>query len=149
MWMANRERTERLEEPAAELGEMTFSGETAGVALAGERRGPAICAPGGSHWTPGNGDTVLVIKSGMEAEPCIAGRMQNETEAPAPGEVLLSTAAGTGIRLRADGSMECTGNLRVTGTLIVEGTVRMGETVEMTGDVTANGYALGQPEGEG
>ena len=149
MWMANRERTERLEEPAAELGEMTFSGETAGVALAGERRGPAVCAPGGYHWTPRKGDTVLVIKSGPEAKPCVVGQARDEAEAPAPGEVLLSTAAGTGIRLRADGSIECTGNLHVTGTLTVEGTVRMGENVAMTGDVTANGYALGLPDEEG
>ena len=145
MWMANRGQPDRLEEPAAELGEVTLAGSSAGVALAGERRETVLCAPGGYHWTPKNGDTVLVVKSGAEGNPCVAGRVQEDD--PAPGEVWISAASGAGIRLRPDGTILCTGNLRVTGTLTVEGTVRMGETVAMTGNVTANGFALGQPEG--
>lgn len=147
MWMANREPARRLEEPVAELGEVTVSGSAPGVALAGERRGPAVCAPGGYHWTPRNGETVLVIKSGEEGTPCVAGVLQTEAESPAPGEVHISAASGAGIRLKPDGTIELTGDLRVTGTLTVEGTVQMGATVAMTGLVTANGQALGVTEG--
>ena len=45
MWMANRNQP-TLGEPAAELGQVTLDRET-GVALAGERRGLPVCAPGG------------------------------------------------------------------------------------------------------
>lgn len=144
MWMANREQTERLDEPAAELGEVTLAGSLSGVALAGERRDPLVCAPGGYHWTPRSGDTVLVIKSGAEKYPCVAGRLQGESEGPEPGEVWISAASGAGIRLKPDGTVELSGDLRVSGSLTAEGTVKMGERVEMTGSITANGLPLGQ-----
>ena len=75
MWMTEQQR-QTICEPAAELGLVTLSGGPTGVALAGERRGVALCLPGGYHWTPARGDTVLVIKSGPEQTPCVTGRVR-------------------------------------------------------------------------
>lgn len=111
MWMANRNQTP-LGEPAAELGQVTLS-EEPGVALGGERRGLPVCSPGGYRWTPARGDTVLVIKTGPEAAPCVAGQVQGETGEP--GEVYISAAAGAGVRLKADGSVEITGRVTING----------------------------------
>lgn len=110
MWMANRNQPP-MGEPAAELGQVTLS-EEPGVALAGERRGLPVCAPGGYRWTPARGDTVLVIKTGPEEAPCVVGQLQ---EAGEPGEVYLSVADGAGIRLKADGSIQLTGKVSVNG----------------------------------
>ena len=112
MWMTEQQR-QTICEPAAELGLVTLSGRPTGVALAGERRGVALCLPGGYHWTPARGDTVLVIKSGPEQTPCVTGRVE-ENELP-PGEVYLSAAAGAGIRLKTDGSIEISGKVTVNG----------------------------------
>lgn len=144
MWISNREVPQTIADPAAELGEVTLSGVPTGVYLAGERRNVPVCAPGGYHWTPARGDTVLVIKSGVEQAPCVAGRRVANPPTLAPGEVYLSAAEGAGILLKTDGSMVLTGNVSVKGSLTVQGTVRMGESVALTGIVTANGARLPQ-----
>lgn len=147
MWISNREIPQTIVDPAAELGEVTLSGVPTGVYLAGERRNVPVCAPGGYHWTPARGDTVLVIKSGVEQAPCVAGKKMAHPSAPAPGEVYLSAAEGAGILLKTDGSIVLTGNLSVKGSLTVEGSVQMGESVALTGTVTANGVRLPQNTG--
>ncbi len=119
MWMTNRQAREELAEPAAELGQVTVAGG-AGVALAGERRNVTLCLPGGYHWTPRRGETVLVIKSGPDCAPCVAGRAGSDREV-VPGEVVLSVAEGTAIRLKTDGGIEITGQVDVTGGLTVNG----------------------------
>lgn len=119
MWMAREQTEERLQEPGAELGRVTLAGASAGVALAGERRNVTLCLPGGYHWTPRQGETVLVIKSGPEATPCVVG-VPEETPA-GPGEVWLSVAQGVGVRLTADGRIQLQGPVEVIGTLRVNG----------------------------
>lgn len=119
MWMAKRQGEQLLTEAGAELGQVTLSGSPAGVALAGERRNVTVCLPGGYHWSPGRGDTVLVVKSGAEGAPCVVGKPQEE-EVP-PGEVWISVAQGAGVRLRADGSVLLQGDVKVTGSLSVNG----------------------------
>ncbi len=69
MWMARGQQETRLQEPGAEWGEVTLSGDTVGVSLAGERRRVRVCLPGGYHWVPDRGETVLVVKSGPEEAP--------------------------------------------------------------------------------
>ena len=118
MWMTNRQVREELTEPAAELGRVTLSGGGA-VALAGERRNVTLCLPGGYHWTPRRGETVLVIKSGPDCAPCVTG--QAGTGNTAPGEVVLSVAEGTAIRLKAEGGIAVTGQVEITGGLTVNG----------------------------
>ena len=61
MWMARGQQETRLQEPGAEWGEVTLSGDTVGVSLAGERRRVRVCLPGGYHWVPDRGETVLVV----------------------------------------------------------------------------------------
>lgn len=110
MWMAER-RQAPVSEPTAELGQVTLDG-AAGVALAGERRTVPVCAPGGYRWTPSRGDTVLVVKTGPENAPCVAGQLQPAGE---PGEVYISVADGAGIRLRPDGTVAITGAVTING----------------------------------
>ena len=95
MWMARDQKEERLQEPGAELGQVTLAGAPVGVALAGERRNVTLCLPGGYHWTPRQGEVVLVIKSGPEGAPCVVGAP--EADPAAPGEVWLSVAQGVGV----------------------------------------------------
>ena len=120
MWMTNRQEQEQ--EPAAELGQVTLSGDRTGVALAGERRNITLCGPGGYHWAPTQGDTVLVVKSGPEQAPCITG-VAGEAGELEPGEVCLSVAPGTGLRLRPDGTFLLEGPVQLTGTLAIQGTL--------------------------
>lgn len=119
MWMAKQQGEQVLGEPGAELGQVTLSGSPAGVALAGERRNVMVCLPGGYHWAPARGDTVLVVKSGVEGTPCVVGTPLEE-DVP-PGEVWISAAPGAGIRLKEDGSVLLQGRVEVSGSLVVNG----------------------------
>ena len=55
MWMARDQKEERLQEPGAELGQVTLAGAPVGVALAGERRNVTLCLPGAITGPPGRG----------------------------------------------------------------------------------------------
>ena len=133
MWLSQRRQTE-LEEAAAELGQVTVPGSPAGVALAGERRDVALCLPGGYHWTPKRGDTVLVVKGGAEGAPCIVGTPAGQ-KVPA-GEVFLSVKNGVGVRLTADGRICLVGPVEIAGSLSVNGRGGLG-----TGVLSADGPA--------
>lgn len=119
MWMARQRDQEVLTESAAECGQVTVDGPSLAVALAGERRQVGRWLPGGYHWSPGRGETVLVVKSGAEGSPCLVGT--EDTEALEPGEVYLSTAPGAGILLRPDGRILLRGAVEVEGPLTVNG----------------------------
>lgn len=67
------------------------------MALAGERRDVALCLPGGYHWTPKRGDTVLVVKGGAEGAPCIVGTPAGQ-KVPAGIAACTNPAAFTGGR---------------------------------------------------
>ena len=118
MWMARGRTGDILQEPPAELGQVTLSGALVGVALAGERRNVTVCLPGGYHWTPERGQTVLVVKSGPEGDPCVVGTPAEEAQG---GEVWLSVAQGAEIRLGQDGVIRLTGPVEVQGSLTVNG----------------------------
>ena len=118
MWMARGRPGDILQEPPAELGQVTLSGALVGVALAGERRNVTVCLPGGYHWTPERGQTVLVVKSGPEGAPCVVGTPAEEAQG---GEVWLSVAQGAEIRLGQDGVIRLTGPVEVQGSLTVNG----------------------------
>ena len=114
MFMAKQKRRE--EEPTAELGAVTISGSPWAVALAGERRETILCSPGGYHWMPRRGDTILVMKSGAEQMPCAVGTAEELDSSLEPGEVWISAAEGTGIHLKTDGSIELVGQVSINGT---------------------------------
>lgn len=119
MWMARQQGQELLQERAADCGQVTVDGPALAVALAGERRQVGRWLPGGYHWSPRRGDTVLVVKSGAEGSPCLVGRQ--DTEELEPGEVALSTVQGVGIHLKPDGRILLKGPVAVEGTLTVNG----------------------------
>jgi len=116
MWLAKRTRSG---EPSATLGQVTILGGE-GVALEGERRNVPVCSPGGYHWTPKEGDSVLVVKCGAENAPCVAG--QREDTMPPAVEVWISVAENAGIRLKQNGDIVLKGNVQVDGVLSVNGT---------------------------
>ena len=128
MWMAKGRTEDLLREPPAELGQVTLSGTLVGVALAGERRNVAVCLPGGYHWTPDRGQTVLVVKSGPEGAPCVVGTPAEES---AGGEVWLSVAQGAELRLGRDGTIRLTGPVELQG------------EVTVSGSLTVNGQEVG------
>ena len=106
MWMARGQQETRLQEPGAEWGEVTLSGDTVGVSLAGERRRV-------------RGETVLVVKSGPEEAPCVVGGQVEESIRP--GEVWISVAPGAGIRLTKEGTIQLQGRVEVEGSLWLQG----------------------------
>ena len=108
MWMARGQQETRLQEPGAEWGEVTLSGDTVGVSLAG-----------GYHWVPDRGETVLVVKSGPEEAPCVVGGLVEESVRP--GEVWISVAPGAGIRLTKEGTIQLQGRVEVEGSLWLQG----------------------------
>ena len=119
MWITDRQVREDLTEPAAELGLVSLSGGGA-VTLAGERRNVVLCLPGGYHWAPRRGETVLVVKSGPDRAPCVTGR-EDTGWGLAPGEVVLSVAEGSEVRLLPGGGIRLVGDVAVEGSLTVNG----------------------------
>ncbi|MBQ5583762.1 MAG: hypothetical protein IIU74_03395 [Ruminiclostridium sp.] len=113
MWMARPRGQSLLAEPSAQTGQMTLAGTPSGVGLEGERRDLPLFGPGGYHWAPKRGDQVLVIKTGLEEAPALAGvRTEEDLE---PGEVWISVAEGAGIRLKPDGTIALIGKVIVNG----------------------------------
>lgn len=113
MWISERDRNLRAEEPAAELGTVTLGGDPAGVSLGGERRWLTVYGPGGYSWRPTAGDKVLVLKAGAEGEaPCILGTTQ-EGDGLKPGEVRLS-GGGSSLHL-GQSRLSLSGQVYVNG----------------------------------
>ena len=77
------------------------------------------CLPGGYHWVPDRGETVLVVKSGPEEAPCVVGGQVEESIRP--GEVWISVAPGAGIRLTKEGTIQLQGRVEVEGSLWLQG----------------------------
>ncbi|MCI8414103.1 MAG: hypothetical protein HFF00_00550 [Ruminiclostridium sp.] len=118
--MTRQQARQPLGEAGAERGEVTVAGEAAAVALEGERRQVGRWLPGGYHWTPRRGESVLVVKSGAEGEACLLG-VEDTLPGLEPGEVFLSAAEGVGVRLTGDGKILLTGDVQITGTLRLNG----------------------------
>ncbi len=90
MWTPERTARPAQIPPAAELGQVTLSGDPAGVSLGGERRWLPVYSPGGYCWKPAAGDRVLVLHTGPDQElPCVAGAVQ-PNQPLQPGEVRIS-----------------------------------------------------------
>lgn len=134
MWMARGRTEDFLREPPVELGQVTLSGAPVGVALAGERRNVTVCLPGGYHWTPDRGQTVLVVKSGPEGAPCVVGTPAEEAQG---GQVRLSVVPGTEVCLGQDGIIRLTGPVQIQGNLTVQG------AVAIQGSLAVNGQEVG------
>ena len=111
MFHWERERRGVREEPAAQLGQMTLSGEIAGANLGGERRWLEVCAPGGLHWRPREGEKVLVLKLPEEGTACILGTMDRQEDLQ-PGQMKL---VGEACTLLLGRGLEITGEVQING----------------------------------
>lgn len=116
MWISSQSKqTQRDADAGADLGVVTSGGWESGVYLGAERRWLPVLAPGGYRWRPQAGEQVLVLKTGADGESaCILARREEQDDGLEPGEVELSSGAGT-VRLRTDGSVEVTGTLVING----------------------------------
>lgn len=118
MWSGQQGRLLPVEEPGAELGEVTLGGDPAGVVLGGERRSIPVYGPGGYAWRPSVGDQVLVLKAGAEREsPCIVGRAQGDLNL-GPGETAVS-GGDSSVYLKT-GQLDLRGNVTINGVGLVD-----------------------------
>lgn len=118
MWSGQQGRLLPVEEPGAELGEVTLGGDPAGVVLGGERRSIPVYGPGGYAWRPSVGDQVLVLKAGAEREsPCIVGRVQKNVTL-GPGETAVS-GGDSAVYLKA-GQLDLRGTVTINGVGLVD-----------------------------
>ena len=118
MWSGQQGRLLPVEEPGAELGEVTLGGDPAGVVLGGERRSIPVYGPGGYAWRPSVGDQVLVPKAGAEREsPCIVGRVQGDLNL-GPGETAVS-GGDSAVYLKT-GQLDLRGNVTINGVGLVD-----------------------------
>ena len=115
MWLSSRSREAREPESPAEVGSVTLAGGDPAVCTNRERRALPLFGPGGYAWRPGNGQQVLVIKTGPAGEsPCVAGARCPGAELE-PGEVAISSAGGARIVLRNDGTLALVGDVLING----------------------------------
>lgn len=118
MWTSERSRRLPIREAEAELGLVTLGGDPAGVVLGGERRQVPVYSPGGYFWRPREGERVLVLKTGGEAEaPCVVGAVPEQTELQ-PGEVYVK-GGSSAVRLGED-CLELSGEVTVNGVPLEE-----------------------------
>jgi len=121
MWTASQMREVKTENrDSAVFGTVTASGAENGVFLGTERRHLPVMAPGGYHWRPRAGETVLVLKAGDRSElPCILACQPSDTPDLQPGEVEL-TGPACSVKLVQDGTVRVQGTLMVNGRTLHE-----------------------------
>lgn len=115
MWISQQGRHAGRQEHDARLGVVTAQGEQAGVYTDGHQRLLPVVAPGGYRWKPGNGQQVLVLKTGADGEAaCIVAQQEMQDNGLKPGEVELY-GPGCSVRLDADGRVWLQGTILVNG----------------------------------
>ncbi len=115
MWISQQGRHAGRQEHDARIGVVTAQGEQIGVYTDGHQRMLPVAAPGGYRWRPGNGQQVLVIKTGVDAEAaCIVAQQEMQDNDLKPGEVELY---GNGCSVKLDEN----GQVWLRGTVLVNG----------------------------
>lgn len=115
MWISQQSRCMGRQEHDARMGVVTAQGEQIGVYADGHQRLLPVAAPGGYRWNPENGQQVLVIKTGADAEAaCIVAGMDTATNDLNPGEVELY-GRGCSVRLDTEGRVQLQGAVLVNG----------------------------------
>lgn len=115
MWISQQGRCAGTREHDARMAVVTAQGEQAGVYVDGHQRWLSVAAPGGYRWKPQNGQQVIVIKSGADAEMThILAQQETDENDLEPGEVELY---GRGCSVKLDTE----GRVRLQGTLLVNG----------------------------
>ena len=119
MWLTEQFQRKR-EKNGMQTGVVTIGGVRAAICTDAERRGIAVCAPGGYVWRPRVGENVLVLKT-EDGAMYTAAALPEEAENIEAGDVLLRTE-GAQLRLCCDGTIRISGNVCVEGALLVNGT---------------------------
>ena len=141
MWLSKR-TTQRPTDDGTIVGEVTISGERAGVYMGGERRDLPVCGPGGYFWLPKVGDEILVIQCVDGMKICTGLPMREVPEGMEAGEVYIQPDGDVAIWLKNDGTMEVRGDVALTGDVRVEGQIEITGTVHVKGGLTVNGHAI-------
>lgn len=124
MWLSGQHKRP-ADFGGGQSGIVTAGGSAAAVQLDSERRGLEVYAPAGYHWTPEEGQRVLVIQ-GQGEIPCIVGVRQDSAR---PGSVGIS--ANTVNVNGWDISVQAIGDAIVAG-----------QSVDLQGKVLINGEPL-------
>lgn len=94
MWTSQRSAGEKSRyQPWVDQGEVTLSGDVMGVYLDGERRELRMNNPGGYHWKPAVGESVLVVNEN-EGEKVLHIIGSNRTTEPGRQLPLPEVEAG-------------------------------------------------------
>ena len=113
MWISQQGRYAGRQEHDARVGVVTAQGEQVGVYADGFQRQLPVAAPGGYRWKPQNGQQVLVIKTGAEAEAaCILAQQEAEANGLNPGEVELF-GPGCSVKLDEKGKVWLNGSVLI------------------------------------
>ena len=118
MWLSKKLAAHELQDVAsAQDGTVTIEGGELAVFSSGEKREVKTVGPGGYEWQPCKGEDVLIVRGGTFGEESYAvGVPEQATEALAPGEVRIRSAAGAEIVLRNSGRIDINGLLFINGT---------------------------------
>ena len=99
-------------------GTVTLSGQETAAYTDAERRGLAVCAPGGYFWRPAVRDEVLVIKEDRRGY-VVAALLKTNPDLE-PGEILLKTGDAS-LSLNPNGHVAINGKkVTVCGTVIYD-----------------------------
>ena len=115
MWVSKQTKKSKDNSGGARVGFVTAGGQESGVYLGTQRCWLPVMAPGGYRWRPGNGEQVLVLKTGADGESaCVLARQEEPGEELRPGEVELY-APKCGLKLTETGRIELRGGVYVNG----------------------------------
>lgn len=115
MWISGQCKKEQGMRHNARVGVVTAQGERIGVYTDGQMRLLPVAAPGGYRWRPANGQQVLVLKTGADAESaCVLAEQSEPVEDLLPGEVELR-GPDCGLRLNREGQVALRGTVLLNG----------------------------------
>ena len=113
MWLSRQSRRSPVHGEPAEVGTVTLEGEKAAVCLTGERRDLTVLSPGGYCWRPAGGESVLVLKSGVDGETLWVAGVPGGGEL-SPGEVCIQSRRAA-VFLGNDGAVDLRGTVKLNG----------------------------------
>ena len=115
MWISQQGRSAGRQEHDARMGVVTAQGERVGVYADGCQQQLPVAAPGGYRWKPKNGQQVLVLKTGANAEAaCIVAGQDVGENGLKPGEVEVF-GPGCCVKLDEYGQVQLNGAVLVNG----------------------------------
>lgn len=114
MWLSKMAIKKTEQQPSANVGQVTISGEAPAVMTRCEHRSLPVYGPGGLVWMPEVGSNALVIKT---SEGYAVAGTAVDNSGLEPGDVML-VADGCSIKLSGD-RIELEGRVFVNGTEVL------------------------------